>query len=295
MKFLVLILLFVQQVLLYAQVPDWQWGTLSRSKGPLLQILTEEGQDFKALYATNQLGGAQYILTKFNGLTPISDYKVKPVTPAGYGYFQQTLLIGYDTYIFIGDRVGKEMKLFVKKLDAEFNEVEVSELLSYIDPSPNPLPNFSIVQAPDRSHFGIFYSIPGRRNGIDTYGYQIYNNQFQLQSSGEYNLPFDANLSSIEDYFLTNEGELFIGVIELSVNENQALKTKKNFKNLHVYQLSSSQIKDYTFDLEGKRITNFIMNSEGKSSLTLFGIYSNSNDTYLQNGYFNAQIDLETD
>ncbi len=295
MKFLILLLLFLPNLLLYAQVPDWQWGSLSRTNGQLIQILAEDGQDFKSLHATNQLGGGQYLLTKYNALTPVANFKVKPVTPAGFGYYQQTMLIGYDTYIFIGDRVGKEMKLFVKKLDAEFNELEVTELLSYIDPSPNPLPNFSLIQAPDRSHFGVFYSIPGRRNGIDTYGYQVYNNQFELLSSGEYSLPFDANLSSIEDFFLTNEGELFIGVIELGINENQAIKTRKIFKNLHVYQLSSKQIKDYTFDLEGKRITNFIMNSEGSKSLTLFGIYSNSSETFVQSGYFNAQINLHTD
>jgi hypothetical protein len=33
-------------------------------------------------------------------------------------------------------------------------------------------------------------------------------------------LPYDANLSSIEDYFLTNNGEFFIGIIELNAIEN---------------------------------------------------------------------------
>lgn len=294
MKFLMLLLLFLPNLLLRAQVPDWQWGAFSRSKGQLVQILAEDGQDFKTLHATNQLGG-QFLLTKYNAFTPIDGLKIKPVTPAGFGYYQQTILIENDTYVFIADRVGKEMKLYVKKLDAEFNEIEVTELLSYIDPSPNPLPNFSIIQSPDQSFFGVFYNIPGRKNGIDTYGYHIYNQQFQRSSTGEYNLPFDANLSSIEDYFLTNDGELFVGVIELGINENQALKTRKTFKNLHVYQLSATQIKDYTFDLEGKRITNFIMNSEGNNSLTLFGIYSDSEWMDLQNGYFNAQIDLNKD
>ena len=38
-------------------------------------------------------------------------------------------------------------------------------------------------------------------------------------SSGEYNLPFDADLSSIEDYLLTDNGDLFIGVIEMCSRE----------------------------------------------------------------------------
>ena len=281
--------------LLFAQVPDWQWGEFSRSKGQLIQLMAGEGKDFKTIHATNSFSGGQYLLTKYDALEPIAELKVKPVTPAGFGYYQQSMLIGNETFVFIGDRAGKELKLFVKKLDAEFNELEVTELLSYIDPSPNPLPNFSVIQAPDRSCFAIFYNIPGRRSGSDSYGFQVYDAQFKLLSSGEYNLPFDANLSSIEDYFLTNEGELFVGVIELGINENQAIKTRKTFKNLHVYQLSAAQIKDYTFELEGKRITNFIMNSEGQNSLTLFGIYSNSEWMDLQDGYFNVQIDLQKD
>jgi hypothetical protein len=294
MKYLVVFLLCLQSQL-FAQVPEWQWGEFSRSKGPLIQILAEEGQDFKTIHATNQISGGQYLLTKFNGLTPIEGIKIKPVTPSGFGYYQQTILVGNNTYVFIADRAGKEMKLYVKKLDAEFNELEVTELISYNDPSPNPLPNFSIIQSPDRSYIGVFFNIAGKRNVADTYGYQVYNNSFELTSSGEYNLPFDANLSSVEDYFLTNDGELFVGVIELSNNENQTIKTRRIFKNLHVYQLSRAQIKDYTFELEGKRITNFIMNSNGKDNLTLFGIFSNSEWMDLQDGYFNAQIDLNAD
>ncbi|MEN9940860.1 MAG: hypothetical protein RL286_356, partial [Bacteroidota bacterium] len=176
--------------LLFAQVPDWQWGEFSRSKGQLIQLMAGEGQDFKTIHTTNSFSGGQYLLTKYDALEPIAELKVKPVTPAGFGYYQQSMLIGNETFVFIGDRAGKELKLFVKKLDAEFNELEVTELLSYIDPSPNPLPNFSVIQAPNRSCFAIFYNIPGRRSGSDSYGFQVYDAQFKLLSSGEYNLPF---------------------------------------------------------------------------------------------------------
>ena len=113
--------------------------------------------------------------------------------------------------------------------------------------------------------------------------------------AGEYSLPYDANLSSIEDYFLTDSGEFFIGVIELSAVETQGVRVRKAFKNLHVYQLNADGVKDYTFDLEGKRISNFIMNAQHPERLTLFGIYSNSEWNGMQDGYFSVQLNLQTD
>jgi hypothetical protein len=94
---------------------------------------------------------------------------------------------------------------------------------------------------------------------------------------------------------LTDNGEFFIGVIELSAVENQGVRVRKAFKNLHVYQLNAEGVKDYTFDLEGKRISNFIMNAQHPERLTLFGIYSNSEWNGMQDGYFSVQLNLQTD
>ena len=124
---------------------------------------------------------------------------------------------------------------------------------------------------------------------------RVFDHALKEISAGEYSLPYDANLSSIEDYFLTDNGEFFIGVIELSAVENQGVRVRKAFKNLHVYQLNADGVKDYTFDLEGKRISNFIMNAQHPERLTLFGIYSNSEWNGMQDGYFSVQLNLQTD
>ncbi|MEN9742822.1 MAG: hypothetical protein RLZZ65_627 [Bacteroidota bacterium] len=277
------------------QTIDWQWGEFYRSKGQLLQVLPNNGPDFKTVHTSTQFGGGQYVLTKYEGLSPNIGAKIKPVTPSGFGYYQQCMLLGNNTYVFIADREGKEMKLYVKQLDAELNEIDVREVANYTENNPNPLPNFSIIQSPDFSHFAIFYNIPGRHNGVDTYGFRVYDADFQIKCSSEYSLPFDAKLSSIEDFLLTNDGILFVGVIELGLSENQTIKTRKVFKNLHIYELSRDQIKDFTFELDSKRITNLILNSDGNNSLTVFGLYSHSEWMDAQDGYFNAQIDLQLD
>ena len=115
MRYLKLFFFLSTCSLLFAQVPDWQWGEFSRSKGQLIQLMAGEGQDFKTIHATNSFSGGQYLLTKYDALEPIAELKVKPVTPAGFGYYQQSMLIGNETFVFIGDRAGKELKLFVKK------------------------------------------------------------------------------------------------------------------------------------------------------------------------------------
>jgi hypothetical protein len=278
-----------------AQNLNWQWGELTRSKGQLISIMTDQNQQFSTIHATNQLGSAGFQLTQFEQLNPVIGTRVKPVSPEGYGYYVQTLRATQQHLVFIADRNGKEMKLFAKTFDAEFNEGEAIEILQYTDPRPNSLPDFNILQSPNKAFFAAYYQIPGKRNGVDTYGYKIFDHALKEISAGEYSLPYDANLSSIEDYFLTDNGEFFIGVIELSAVENQGVRVRKAFKNLHVYQLNAEGIKDYTFDLEGKRISNFIMNAQHPERLTLFGIYSNSEWNGMQDGYFSVQLNLQTD
>lgn len=279
----------------HAQELNWQWGSFQRNKGQLIDIMPAQKGAFSTIHATNQLGGGNNTLTQYDGLQALNSVRIKPVSPEGYGYYVQTLRQNNKHLVFIADRNGKEMKLFMKVLDAENNEIEFRELLSYTDTRPNALPDFNVIEAPNKAFFAVYYQIPGKRNGTDTYGYQLYNAQGETRNGGEYNLPFDANLSSIEDVFLTNNGEFFIGIIELEAIDNQGIRVRKSFKNLHVYQFNPDGLKDYTFDLEGKRISNFVMNSQLADRLTLFGIYSNSEWDGMQDGFFSVQLNLTAD
>ncbi len=291
---LLLVLFVCSHSTLNGQELNWQWGTLQRSKGALLSILPDQNQQFSTIHTNNQLGGS-FKLTRYEQLNSEASTKIKPVSPEGFGYYEQTLRIGEGHAVFIADRNGKEMKLFVQILDAEFNIIEEQEILAYTDPRPNAQPQFNLIQAPNQSYFVAYYQVPGKRNGVDTYGYHLFDQDLKMISGGEYNLPFDANLSTIEDYFLTDNGEFFIGVIEMAAIERQGIRVRKAFKNLHVYQIDQSGIKTYTFDLQGKRISNFVMNAQHSTQLTLFGLYGNSQTDDKQDGFFNAQIDLSAD
>ena len=74
-----------------AQNLNWQWGELTRSKGQLISIMTDQNQQFSTVHATNQLGSAGFQLTQFEQLNPVNGTRVKPVSPEGYGYYVQTL------------------------------------------------------------------------------------------------------------------------------------------------------------------------------------------------------------
>lgn len=296
MKFYLLLIFLSSTIIgVKGQQIDWQWGNFQRSKGRLIDILPGQNNAFSTIHSVNNLSGGNNSLTLFENMQAIANERIKPVTMEGFGYYIETLRFNERHFIFIADRDGKEMKLFVKILDAELNLIEEKQIMQYVDVRPNALPNFSIIQAPNQSHFAAFYQIPGKRNGSDTYGYSVYDQKLNSLSKGEYGLPFDANLSTIEDYLLTNNGEFFIGVIELMAIDNQGIRVRKTFKNLHVYQFNNEGLKDYTFDLEGKRISNFVMNTQFADRLTLFGIYSNSDWDGMQDGFFNVQLNLSAD
>jgi hypothetical protein len=280
---------------LEAQQLNWQWGNLLRNKGSLVRILPDQKQQFSAIHYNNQLAGGGYALTQYSEFDAVASTKIKPVSPEGYGYYQETLRLKNGYAIYIADRNGKEMKLFVKILDEEFNVVDEYAVLNYIDTRPNAQPKFNLIQSPDRSHLIATYQIPGKRNGVDTYGYQLFDEDLSPLHGGEYILPFDANLTSIEDYYLTDNGDFFIGVIEMSAIENHGIRVRKAFKNIHVYQIEESGVKNFTFDLQGKRVSNFIMNAQQGTQLSLFGLYGNSQTNVRQDGFFNAQINLNSD
>jgi hypothetical protein len=174
--FSICLLLFIDLHCLGQQL-NWQWGTLQRSKGALVSIIPGQAQQFSTIHATNQLGGGSFALSQYEQLTAVASTKIKPVSPEGFGYYQHTLRLNNKHAVFIADRNGKEMKLFAKILDAEFNIIEEEEILNYTDTRPNAQPEFNLIQSPNRDFFVAFYQIPGKRNGVDTYGYQIYNQE----------------------------------------------------------------------------------------------------------------------
>ncbi|MEN9699893.1 MAG: hypothetical protein RLZZ301_1091 [Bacteroidota bacterium] len=288
--FLWLVLLVQAQATL-----DWQWGPLQRSKGYLIHILPNNEGKLLSVHERSNMASSQFVLSEYEGFSELNSIKVKPTTPEGFGYYQQTLLIDGHPCVFIADRQGKEMKLFLRNFDQELNELESSELFSYTDTRTNSTPDFRLIQSPDRSHFAAFYSIPGRKSGTDIYGYAVYNSHFEKISSGEYSLPYEARLTYIADEFLNNNGAIFVGVIELEDVINQGIRTRQEFKNIHIYQIQSSGLRTYDFDLQGKRISNFELNANGSNKLTVFGMYSSSSWTGMQDGFFNAQIDLTKD
>lgn len=280
---------------LHAQQLDWQWGNFQRSKGRLISIMAGQNSAFSTIHSVNSLSASNNALTLYEDLQAVASQRIKPVSPEGFGYFEQAIRLGKQHLVFISDRNGKEMKLFAKILDAELNTLDEREIIHYTDTRPNTTPHFGIIQAPNQAYFAVYYQIPGKRNGADIYGFSVYDQSLKVISKGEYGLPFDANLSSIEDFFLSNDGEFFIGVIELEEVENQGIRVRKTFKNLHVYQFNNTGLQDYTFDLQGKRISNFVMNGQDAQSLTLFGIYSNSDWDGMQDGFFNVQLNLQAD
>jgi hypothetical protein len=137
--------------ILEAQNLDWQWGALQRSKGSLISVLPADNQQFSTIHASSQLGGGSFTLTQYTQLSSEASTKIKPVSPEGFGYYQQTLRLKNGHAVFIADRAGKEMKLFVKVLDAEFNVIEENEILAYTDTRPNAQPEFTSFRHPTKA------------------------------------------------------------------------------------------------------------------------------------------------
>jgi hypothetical protein len=63
-----------------------------------------------------------------------------------------------------------------------------------------------------------------------------------------------------------------------------------NFKALHVYKASGSDLKEFSIDLQGKRIDDLVMSSNDQGAFALTGIYGTGNKNGIE-GVFSIQID----
>ena len=56
----------------------------------------------------------------------------------------------------------------------------------------------------------IYYEIPGRRQDRDVYGYVVYDTLFNKVQEGEYLVPFDGNMTTINQHHITNSGDYLL-------------------------------------------------------------------------------------
>lgn len=282
--------------LAYGQHMPIVWSSLTRSPGSVLKVIPKDSNTFYTLRWSGGNTFGSYKFTLHDFFEKISEKRIKPTTGVGIGNFETAFYADNLLYSFISDKTGIESELYVQIYSEELSETGVPELVaSYSNPKIGAKSNFYIQQSINQKYFGIMWEIPGQRKVSDVYGYKIFDNKFNTISQGQYAIPFDGNMTTINEFHLTNEGEFYLSLTEHhKANDRFFTQDYRNFKAIHLYRIKNDSLKEYSLDLEDYRVDDMKFNSNESNVVSLTGVFGKGINQGIQ-GVFQLKIDARED
>lgn len=263
----------------YSQEFPIIWGNFQKTSGELVSILPKNNLNFLALRWSGGNTFGSYKLENYESLTFLEQKKVKLNTLSGIGTFEKVFYFGDKACVFLSDFANGRMMLFMQKYNDYLDPEEEPQLLAdYENRKFNSKPNFQIVTSNNNKFLSVFWQIPGKSIQSDSYGYKIYNSNFIEIHAGEYAIPIDGNLTIINNYHLTDQGDCLISVSEYTKSVDRLFaNNNENFKALHIYKLKNNVLSEFSLNTEGLRVEELRLNSNDSSTYSLIGLYSKGN------------------
>lgn len=278
------------------------WGEMTKSPGSLVEILPKQDKSFYSLRWSGGRAFGTYRIVDHNNLLQTNQSRIKQVAAAGIANFETAHYIDNQLYIFLSDKVDGSLVLFAQPYSQDLKPDGSSvKVASYNNHKLNAKANFKIITAQNNNYIGIIWEIPGRKTISDSYGYVILDNQLHDIHHGDYKIPLNGNLTSINEYHISSNGDFFIGVTEHKrPNDKLFTKSYDNFKALHVYKIRDNELVEFSLILDNKRIDDIAMSSNDEGYFTLSGIYGNSDPkenrrNHKVEGVFIIRIDMSVD
>ena len=259
----------------HAQNYDITWGDFHRSTTPAAKILPLEGSNFYTLRSKRRrmLGSSLYLKRHHDYAVKFSE-KLDLKVNGSFAQYEGILQIGERIYLFLSDRTREAKHLYMQRYDGALLPAGEPILVAdYEIDNGKDRGSFDVIQSRDGSHFGVIYTIPGKKEERDRYGYKVYTENMVEVSSGDYKLPYEGDLSQIMQHYLSNSGDYFIAVTEYQEGEKKLLRSFLDYKALHVMHIMPDDFEQITIDLEGKRVERIVMNSDNEEIFTFTGIY----------------------
>jgi hypothetical protein len=280
----------------YCQILPIVWGEYQKTSGKLAAILPKNNLSYIALRWSGGNTFGSYRLENYENLTFLEQKKVKLNTLSGIGTFETACYFGGKTCVFLSDFANSKMMLFLQKYDDYLNTEDDPQLLAeYENRKFNSKPNFQIVTSNNNKFLSVFWQIPGKSTQSDSYGYKIYDSNFMEIQAGEYAIPIDGNLTIINNYHLTDQGDCLISLTEYTKSVDRLFAdNNENFKTIHIYKLKNNILSEFSLNMEGLRVEELRLNSNDSSTYSLIGIYSKGNLRSVT-GILSLQIDAIND
>lgn len=273
-----------------------EWGELTKSTGKLLNIIPEGEDSYYALRSAGRLSwGLEGSYHK--GTELIDEGKLELYAPDGTrARFEAATIVGEKFVVFLSDRQ-KGMNVFYMQ---EYNSSMessggVDKLASYdIESSRKRFQgSFDLYQSQNRGFFAVVWTVPGKKEEQSTYGFKIFNDKLEEVREGEYEVPFKEKISSINDFYLSDSGDLFVSITEYKESENKVFRRYDDYVSVHIYHISEDDESEMEIDIEGKRVEAMSFSSDNDRIFVITGIYGDKDEKGVT-GLFYLKADFKT-
>jgi len=272
------------------------WGEMERTPGGLLEILPKNNMNFFSLRWSGGSSFGAYRIVEHENLTMLQQKRIKPIVETGIANFETAFYFGKKLLLFMSDKSSGNMSLYLQELDEGLEPSGFSEMVaSYPNNKLGAQPNFKIIESQNRKFIGIVWEIPGKRTNSDIYGYKVFNESLQIMQEGEYTMPFDGNMSTINEHHISNKGDYILSLTEHNKpNDRLFTRSYDNYKALHLYKIHQNELKEFTLSVDGLRIDDMQINSNDVGNITLTGLYGKGVRSGIE-GLFIITIDASKD
>jgi hypothetical protein len=277
LHFFYAVILLIIPAFLQAQVQgnNVEWGDLTPSSGRLLSVLPRTSKDFFSLRWSGGPIMGMYRLAHHVDFKPSESGKVELRATNGMATYEDVQMLGKKVVVFLTDRFEGQHQLYLQVYGDDLKPEGESKLMaSYSMDRGATRGTFKVVSSRDNQFAAVVWEIPGKREASDSYGFKVFDSELNIINSGEYKLPFEGQYSYINQHYLSNNGDYFISVSEFDPSSEKGLfRNYLNYKSMHIYQITTEGLEEFTINLEGKRVVAMDINSDNDKLLTLTGIY----------------------
>jgi hypothetical protein len=265
---------------------------MEKRSARMVSIIPKSGGDF---YALRWSGGAllgSYKLSSHKNLTLSATGKLVTQVDGSMANFESARYIAGKLVVFLTDRKDGKNAIYMQEYGDDLTvKGEAKKLASYDFEKGRSKGFFEVINSRDKEFFGVIWEIPGKKEEKDIYGFKIFDADMNAVSDGQYKLPYEGKLSSINQHYLSNTGDYFITVSEYEEGEKKIFRSYLNYKATHILQVTPDGIEDFQINLEGKRVEALNMNSDNDKVFTLTGIYGDRGKAGV-NGLFYLRVDF---
>lgn len=274
-----------------------EWGELEKSTGRLLYLIPDQEESF---YALRRSGGALFGRLEgsyHKGLELVEEGKLDLHAPNGSpANFEAATMVGEKFVVFLSDRQEGENKFFMQEYGKNMEpSSKGEELASYVLESKRRRfqGSFNIYQSENRDYFAVVWTIPGKREEQATYGFKVFDADLELLNEGEYEVPFQEQYSSINGFYVSDFGDLFVTITEYKESEEKRIfRSFNDYVSVHIYHLKEGDVEEMEIDLDGKRVEAMSFNSDNDRIFVITGIYGDKDASGVK-GLFYLKADFK--